>query len=82
MLYEQPTNAPTRKVKAGAIGSVGGGLSFGVPIATIAAYYIGQIDPNMPEPVLMAFAGIISSIITTIFGVASAWVTKELKEHG
>ena len=79
-LKEQPTSAPTRKVRAATIGSVGGGLGLGVPIATITAYYAGVMDPNMPEAVQVAISGVVSSIITTISGLIVAWLTKELSE--
>jgi len=68
-LIDQPTNAPTRKVMAGGIGS---GV-IGVPLATLIAAVLQQAGIELTPEAVAAMA----SLLSTMLGLAAAYFVRE-----
>ena len=59
-LMNQPSARPTRKVAVGGAG----GLGIGVPLGTIASFYLARIDPGMTVEIQNAVAAVVAVLVT------------------
>ena len=68
-MIDQPTQAPTRKVTAGALGSG----AIGAPLSVVLVYVLTANGVVLPPEVQVA----IGSLISTVVGFVSAYLVRE-----
>jgi hypothetical protein len=75
-LIDQPTAAPSRKVTAGALGSG----AVGIPLGTVAAWWLSTQAVNMPPEIMAALAAALGGAFTSIMGFIAGYATRERAE--